>query len=77
MATYLDPTDPSNMTSEDRLNEVASILAKGVLRLYRSHALGPDGHSNPGPPFHSQSDLMCRPTHGHVDNVVNASETRS
>jgi len=75
--SYLDPTDPSAMSVDDRLNEVASILAKGVLRLYRSHALGPDGHSNPGPPFHSQSDSMCWPTHGHMDNVVNTPETRS
>ena len=75
--SYLDPTDPQNMTVEDRLNEVAAILARGVLRLHHRHALGPDANSNPGPSFHSGSDLMCRPTHGHMDSVVNAPETRS
>ena len=75
--SYLDPTDPSAMSVDDRLNEVSAILAKGVLRLHHHHALGPDSHSNPGPPFHSGSDLMCRPAHGHMDNLVNASETRS
>ena len=77
MATYLDPTDPSNMTLEDRLNEVAYILAKGVLRLHRRHALGPDSQTNPGPTFHSGSDLICRGTHGHMENLVNALEIRS
>ncbi len=53
MATYLDPTDPSQMSTNDRVAEVAAILAKGVLRLHRRHALGPDSHSNPGQSFHS------------------------
>ena len=42
MATYLDPTDPSAMSVDDRLREIAAILARGVLRLHRHHALGPD-----------------------------------
>jgi hypothetical protein len=76
--SYLDPTDPSVMSVNDRLCEVAAILAAmGVLRLHRRGALGPDSHSNPGPSFHSGSDLTCRPARGHMDNVVNASETRS
>ena len=75
--SYLDPTDPSTMSVDDRLREVAAILAKGVLCLHRHHALdGPDSHSNPGPSFHSGSDLMCRPTHGHMDTVVNAPESK-
>ncbi|HEV7299809.1 MAG TPA: hypothetical protein VGN72_10625 [Tepidisphaeraceae bacterium] len=44
--SYLDPTDPSAMSVEDRLREVASILARGVLRLHLRGALGPDSHSN-------------------------------
>ena len=75
--SYLDPTDPSAMSVDDRLAEVAAILARGVLRLHRHHALGPDSHSNLPPPFHSGSDLMCPGRHGHMDNVVNAPETRS
>ncbi|HEV7298405.1 MAG TPA: hypothetical protein VGN72_03505 [Tepidisphaeraceae bacterium] len=63
--SYLDPTDPRNMTVEDRLAEIAAILARRVLRLHRRHALGRDSHSDPGPSFRSGSDLMCRPTHGH------------
>ena len=75
--SYLDPTDPSNMSVDGRLIEVAAILARGILRLHRHHALGPDSHSNPCQSFHSGSDLKCRPTHGHMDSVVNAPETRS
>ncbi|HEV7300713.1 MAG TPA: hypothetical protein VGN72_15210 [Tepidisphaeraceae bacterium] len=69
--SYLDPTDPSAMTVEDRLREVAAILARGVLRLYRRGALGPEDHSNPGPSFHSESaqdrlDVSARMQHmGH------------
>ena len=33
-----DPTDPANMTSEERLAEVAAIFAEGVLRLRRGAA---------------------------------------
>ncbi|HEV7300648.1 MAG TPA: hypothetical protein VGN72_14885 [Tepidisphaeraceae bacterium] len=52
--SYLDPTDPSNMCVEDRLAEVAAILARGVLRLHRRGALGADSHSNLGPVPHSE-----------------------
>jgi hypothetical protein len=34
-----DPTDPANMTPDERLTEVASILAEGVLRLRRRQAV--------------------------------------
>ena len=33
MAFANDPTDPANMTPEERLAEVAAIFAEGVLRL--------------------------------------------
>ncbi len=35
MAVPFDPTDPANMTSQQRVEEIASILAEGVLRLRR------------------------------------------
>ena len=34
-----DPTDPANMTPDERLAEVAAIFAEGVLRLRRRAAL--------------------------------------
>jgi len=33
MAVPFDPTDPANLTSQQRIEEIASILAAGVLRL--------------------------------------------
>jgi hypothetical protein len=75
--SYLDPTDPSAMSVDDRLSEIAAILAKGVLRLHRHHALDPDSHSNPGPPFQSPNQLDVSARMQHMDTAVNASETRS
>ena len=40
MALTFDPTDPSQMTSERRIEELTSILAAGILR-YRRHAFPP------------------------------------
>jgi hypothetical protein len=77
MATYLDPTEPSQMTTQDRLAEVVAILAKGVLRLRRHHALDPNGHSNPRPSFHSPDRLDVSARMQHMDAVVNAAETSS
>jgi hypothetical protein len=34
-----DPTDPDQMSADERVAEVAAILAVGVLRLHRRHAL--------------------------------------
>ncbi len=39
MTSTNDPTDPANMTPEQRLAEVAAILAAGVLRLHRRAAI--------------------------------------
>ena len=39
MAIVNDPTDPANMTPEERVAEVAAILAEGVLRLRRRAAV--------------------------------------
>ena len=35
MSLRHDPTDPGSMTPDDRLAEIAAILAEGVLRLRR------------------------------------------
>lgn len=34
MSLRPDPTDPADMSPEDRMDEVASILARGILRLH-------------------------------------------
>ncbi len=39
MTVRTDPTDPANMSSDDRLAEVAAILAEGVRRLRRRAAI--------------------------------------
>ncbi len=39
MALVNDPTDPANMTAEERVAEAAAILAEGVLRLRRRAAV--------------------------------------
>ena len=39
MSTRHDPTDPVHMAPEQRLAEVAAILARGVLRLRNRSAL--------------------------------------
>lgn len=38
MAFSSDPTDPAHMTAEQRVAEVAAILAEGVARLHRRAA---------------------------------------
>lgn len=35
----IDRDDPANISSEDRLREVASLLASGIMRLQRREAL--------------------------------------
>lgn len=37
-----DPTDPANMPPEERIAEVAAILAEGVMRLRRRIAMPAD-----------------------------------
>ena len=58
--TY-DPTDPQNMPPEDRLSEVAEILARGVLRLRRRAALPAQSHSNLPQSSHSATRLDVSP----------------
>ncbi len=43
MSLRRDPTDPAEMTADQRLDEIASIFARGILRL---HGRVP-GHSAP------------------------------
>ena len=38
MTPRIDPTDPANMSPEECLAEVATVLAEGVLRLLRRQA---------------------------------------
>jgi hypothetical protein len=45
-----DPTDPDQITADDRVAEVATILAAAVLRLRRRHAL-----ATPSPQISSDS----------------------
>lgn len=68
MAFANDPSDPANMTPEERLAEVAAILGEGVLRLRRRAAVPGDiPHAN-NPPESEQNGLDdCAETrlHGH------------
>ena len=47
--TVFDPTDPAHMTAEERVEELAAILAAGILRLRMRSAL-------PTPAPHSSDD---------------------
>ncbi len=52
MAAPHDPTDPANMSPQERLAEVAAILAEGLLRLHRRAAIS-------APKIPSDSDQNC------------------
>ena len=39
MAIYNDPSSPANMPPDERVGEVAALLAKGLLRLRKSSAI--------------------------------------
>jgi hypothetical protein len=57
-----DPTDPDLLTPEQRLAEIAAILAAGVLRLRHRSAI-PTPQSSPLPPTNpptvSTPELTC------------------
>ena len=53
MAASYDPTDPRHLTPEQRLDELAAILAKGVRRLLALCAANP---ATPAPPPPEQID---------------------
>jgi hypothetical protein len=40
MAVPFDPTDPRNLTPEQRLDELTPLLAMGVRRAYSQHGSG-------------------------------------
>jgi hypothetical protein len=54
MSVANDPTDPAHLTPDQRLAEIASILAEGVLRLRARAALtppvGPESPVSDSPP---------------------------
>ena len=67
MAVF-DPTDPCHQTPQQRLDEVAAILAAGVLRLRCRSALLAENSAVPAHPESSQNGLdECGETrlHGH------------
>ncbi|MCL4742247.1 MAG: hypothetical protein KJZ54_08595 [Phycisphaerales bacterium] len=46
MSLRPDPTDPADMTPEQRLDEVSSIFARGILRLHGRVPAHPDPVEN-------------------------------
>ena len=68
MAFANDPSDPANMTPEERLAEVAAILGEGVLRLRRRGAVPEEVPPARNPLESEQTGLdECAETrlHGH------------
>ena len=59
MAFCDDPTDPAHMTPEQRVEEIASILAAGVLRLHRRAAV---------PSFNSPSEFTADSAPDRLDD---------
>ncbi len=50
-----DPTDPESMTPDERRDELASIFARGILRLHGREL--PHVPATPGPPDSLESSL--------------------
>jgi hypothetical protein len=71
MAFCHDPTDPSNLTADERIKEIASLLAAGILRLHR-HAAIPTASCPPNShPILPPGALMTPRKRGFMDTVVN------
>jgi len=51
--------DPSFLTPDERLAEVAGILATGILRLHVRAALSPDASERPAPKNLAESGTSC------------------
>lgn len=51
--------DPAHMTADERLREVAAILAAGVLRLHSRAALPDDSNRNSGPESPPDAEPNC------------------
>ena len=49
MAAGPDPNDPADMSPQERLTEIASILAQGVFRVRRQGFSTPNPAPNPDP----------------------------
>jgi hypothetical protein len=68
MALCHDPTDPSNLTADERMEEITSILAAGVLRLHRHAAFPtasfPSGFPPDSAPTRLDDSRQTR-LHGH------------
>jgi hypothetical protein len=68
MAFSDDPTDPGNMTAEQRIEEISAILAAGVLRLRARTALPASPAPSEISPDSTQNSLDVSPRkrlHGH------------
>ena len=67
MSVANDPTDPAHLTPDQRLAEIASILAEGLLRLRARSALaspiGPASPASDSPPIRLDDCGQSRP-HG-------------
>ena len=64
MAARPDPTDPRDLTPEQRLDELAALLAKGarrVLALRANAAIAPVSGANSAPPESAQNPLDVSP----------------
>jgi hypothetical protein len=59
MSLRPDPTDPADMTPEDGMDEVASFLARGILRLHGR--VLPDAIDIENPPDSSRTCLELSP----------------
>ena len=71
MAAPFDPTDPSNLTPEQRLDELSRLLAIGVERALSSSASSRFRGAPPPPPEFVGNQLDVLPDIRHMTNVVN------
>jgi hypothetical protein len=73
MAAVYDPTDPKHLTPEQRLDEVAALLATGVQRALSLCAQTPISAPHQIPPESAQNGLDVLPEKSvHVARPVNA-----
>lgn len=60
MSTGANPLPPDRMTAEERLNEVAAILAAGVVRLECAQTSGHCEHGATSPLHFAGEQSVCR-----------------
>ena len=79
MPSSYTPTDPQNMTTEQRLAEIAIVLAQGVLRLHKSPTLTDSAARTATRPLATSipvgQALIFPARQGSVSLVVNEPET--